>query len=207
MNSTYYAVLLALVLGVGCGESKEKTTPKAEPKVEAKKSEQVNELKRRAGENRFDHEIQQAAVAYGIAPALIKAVVWRESRFNPKARGSAGKIGLMQLREIAAREWAEANGVRGFQNEHLLNPHTNLLAGTWYLKKWRDRSPHPDDPLPFALAAYNAGPTKAREWARSDNSTGNFINRIDYPSTKEYVLTILQRQVEFQKMFDTKPTK
>jgi len=49
MNSTYYAALLALVLGVGCGGSKEKTTPnaqakakatpKAEPKVEAKRTE------------------------------------------------------------------------------------------------------------------------------------------------------------------------
>jgi hypothetical protein len=36
---TIYAVLLVLVLGVGCGGSKEKITPKAEPKIEAKKTE------------------------------------------------------------------------------------------------------------------------------------------------------------------------
>jgi len=34
----YYAVLLALVMGVGCGGDKEKATPKAEPKeAEVKK--------------------------------------------------------------------------------------------------------------------------------------------------------------------------
>jgi len=33
--STYYAVLLALVLGVGCGDGKEKAAPKAEAKVKA----------------------------------------------------------------------------------------------------------------------------------------------------------------------------
>lgn len=153
-------------------------------------------------ETRYDLQIHQAAAEYGMDPALIKAVVWRESRFNPQARGSAGEIGLMQLREIAAREWAEANGVRGFQNEHLLNPHTNLLAGTWYLKKWRDRSPHPDDPLPFALAAYNAGPTKAREWAQEVNGSEAFIEKIGYMSTKQYVKVVRQRRIEFQKSFD-----
>lgn len=153
-------------------------------------------------ESRFDREIHQAAVEHDMDPALIKAVVWRESRFNPEARGTSGEIGLMQLRELAAREWAEANGIRGFETEHLLNPRTNLLAGTWYLKKWCDRSPHPDDPLPFALAAYNAGPTKAREWAREVNGSSAFIEGIGYPATQQYVQTVRQRQVEFKESFD-----
>ena len=153
-------------------------------------------------ESRFDQQIHQVASKYGMDPALIKAVVWRESRFNPTALGSAGEIGLMQLREIAAREWAEVNGVRGFEIKHLLNPHTNLLAGTWYLRKWRDRSPYPDDPLPFALAAYNAGPTKAREWAREVNGSRAFIEKIGYLSTKQYVKVVRQRRMEFQKSFD-----
>jgi len=44
-----------------------------------------------------------------VEPALIKAVAWRESKFDTHARGRAGEIGLMQLREEAAQEWAMPN--------------------------------------------------------------------------------------------------
>src|SRR6266487_562064 len=83
--------------------------------------------------------------------ALVKAVVWRESRFNPNARGAAEEIGLMQLREEAAREWAEAEHVHGFAHEHCFDPVTNTLAGTFYLKKLLKRYRQADDPVPYAL--------------------------------------------------------
>ena len=152
-------------------------------------------------ENAFDAEIQQVAIAYGIAPELIKAVVWRESRFNPDARGSSDEYGLMQIQETAANEWAAAVKNNNFKPEHLLNPKTNLLAGAWYLSKWSNRSPHTDDPRPFALAAYNAGPTKAREWAKDTNSSVEFVERIDYPATKDYILSVQERTLHYHDSF------
>jgi len=53
-----------------------------------------------------DAVILAAAQRYGVDPALVKAVVWRESWFNPGARGKKEEIGLMQLRAAAAGEWA-----------------------------------------------------------------------------------------------------
>ena len=38
-----------------------------------------------------DNPIHFAAARYGVEPALVKAVVWQESRFNPSVRG--GGIG------------------------------------------------------------------------------------------------------------------
>ncbi len=146
-------------------------------------------------ERSFDAEIQRAADVNQIDPALIKAVVWRESRFDPNARGAAGEYGLMQIRETAAREWAEAVRNSNFQPEHLIDPQTNLLAGSWYLKKWHARAPHPDNPLPFALAAYNAGPGKTRQWAKDTNSSAEFLKRVNYPSTKDYILKV-QNQLQ-----------
>src|SRR5690348_7492907 len=81
-----------------------------------------------------DGPIRAAAQRYGLEPALVKAVVWRESRFNPNARGKVGEIGLMQLQEDAAREWADAERVQGFEHEQCFDPVTNTLAGAWYLK-------------------------------------------------------------------------
>ena len=48
------------------------------------------------------------------------------------------------------------------------------------------------------VAAYNAGPSRAVEWSRSDppgntQSGAEFINRIDIPSTRAYVISIMQR--------------
>src|SRR5689334_15337979 len=62
----------------------------------------------RRKESRYDEQILRVAQLYAIDPALVKAVVWRESRFNPRVRGRVGEIGLMQIRSLAAQEWAQA---------------------------------------------------------------------------------------------------
>src|SRR5207249_2472877 len=82
-----------------------------------------------------DKVIRAAARHYSLEPALVKAVVWRESNFNPHARGRAKEIGLMQLQETAAQEWADAEHIERFEHENCLDPATNTLAGTWYLRK------------------------------------------------------------------------
>ena len=76
-------------------------------------------------ESSQDGPILVAAQRYGLEPALVKAVVWQESRFNPNARGKVGEIGLMQIQEEAAREWAEAERVPSFEHEHCFDPATN----------------------------------------------------------------------------------
>jgi len=153
-------------------------------------------------ENSQDAVILAAAARYGVDAALVKAVVWKESWFNPNARGRSGEIGLMQIREDAAREWAKAERVRLFTHFQMLDPVKNTLAGTWYLRKWYWRYAKTDNPLPYALAAYNAGPTHAARWARQGAAATNsaaFIRQIDFPGTKQYVLSVLKRQQHYRK--------
>src|SRR5262245_60119303 len=45
---------------------------------------------------KFEPQINAAAKRYNVDPFLIKAVIWRETRFHPDRRGRAGEIGLMQ---------------------------------------------------------------------------------------------------------------
>src|SRR5437660_5608042 len=61
--------------------------------------------------------IRAAAERYGVERALVKAVVWRESKFNPTVHGRANEIGLMQLQEVAAQEWADAEHISSFVHE------------------------------------------------------------------------------------------
>ncbi len=153
-----------------------------------------------------DAPILAAARRYGVEPALVKAVVWRESRFNPARRGRAGEIGLMQLRTDAAGEWAAAEHVIGFTEGALFDPGTNTLAGAWYLEKLLKRYARTDDPLPYALADYNAGRSNVLKWKQglADTNILAFIDRIGCPGTKGYVRSIMRREDHYRPVFPPK---
>lgn len=147
-----------------------------------------------------DGPIRAAAARYGVDPAIVKAIVWRESRFDPWVRGSAGEIGLMQIREDAAQEWADAEKVDTFQHEHCFNPVTNTLAATWYLRKLLKRYARADDPLPYALADYNAGRGNVLKWISGAAATNSasFIRQIGFPGTRSYVTEVTRRAARYR---------
>ena len=151
-------------------------------------------------EHSQDGVIRAAATQYDMDPALVKAVVWRESRFNHKARGTAGELGLMQIREAAASEWAEAEGLSNFYHSHLIHAKSNVLAGTWYLQKLMGRYQHTDDPISYALADYNAGRSHVLEWNNGTAETNSalFIEQIEYPNTKAYVQAVKLRREKYR---------
>jgi soluble lytic murein transglycosylase len=150
-----------------------------------------------------DVPIRAAAQRYNLSPALIKAVVWRESRFHPGARGHAGEIGLMQLQETAAQEWADAEGLTQFQHEHCLDPATNTLAGAFYLRRLLRRYARTDNPMPYALADYNAGRGNVLKWLGGEAVTNSavFIDQIGFPTTRDYVKAVLKRCEHYERVF------
>ncbi len=139
--------------------------------------------------------ILAAARRYEVEPALIKAVVWRESRFDPHARGRAGEIGLMQIREAAAMDWAGAEHITPFGHEQLMSPLTNTLAGAWYLRKLLKRYAQTDNPMAYALADYNAGRNNVLRWNKDAAATNSvaFLEQIGFPGTRKYVKSVLGR--------------
>ncbi len=154
-------------------------------------------------EHSQDAAIRAAALRYGVDGALVKAVVWRESWFDPAARGKAGELGLMQIREPAAREWAEAEHLPDFQHAHLLDPGSNTLAGAWYLTKLLRRYPHTDDPVPYALADYNAGRGHVLRWNQGAAATNSqqFLAQMTFPGTRRYIETVVQRRAHYRDEF------
>jgi soluble lytic murein transglycosylase len=160
----------------------------------------VRELMNWRDYRRFDGVIIRVAGAHSLDPRLVKAVVWRESRFQSDMVGRNGERGLMQVSPIVAREWAAANGRSSLQPPELLEPELNLEIGAWYLAKamqrWNDRP----DAVPFALAEYNAGRSRVDRWIReaARKKAGPidsqiFEQNIDFPSTLQYIRTIMAR--------------
>jgi soluble lytic murein transglycosylase-like protein len=100
----------------------------------------------------LEEVILPAAEKYGVAPALVAAVIWAESSGDPNARSHRGARGLMQLMP----ETAEELGVI-----RILDPRENVEGGTRYLRQMLDA--HEGD-VSLALAAYNAGPEAVRRF-------------------------------------------
>ena len=155
--------------------------------------------------HRFDALIARQASIYRVDPDLVWSIIYEETYFSPWKNGKDGEIGLMQVTPTVGREWATETGMRELQNQMSSNPESvlrdperNIQIGCWYLEKIYEQFQDKPEAETRMVAAYNAGPSRAVEWSRSDQSgntqTGaEFINRIDIPSTRAYVISIMQR--------------
>jgi soluble lytic murein transglycosylase len=161
---------------------------------------------RSAREHSQDEVILAAAARHNVHPALIKAVIWRESWFNPSARGTSGEVGLMQIMEPTARDWAAAEKDRMFTHFQLFDPARNTLCGTWYLRRLLNRYRHTDNPMAYALAAYNAGPSHVTRWSKGEGATNSavMLRQMDFPGTRRYVEAIRERFDYYRNEFPPK---
>ena len=147
---------------------------------------------------RYDPLIYRVSAKNDIDPLLVKAIVWRESGFHPDKVGTSGERGLMQVTEIAAADWAKAEKVETFAPTDLFDPKTNLDVGVWYLKRALERWKGKDNPIPFALAEYNAGKSRVDRWISEtqrggDTTASELVNQMDFASTRKYVEDITHR--------------
>ncbi len=72
--------------------------------------------------------IARYASTYGVPVSLAHAVIRVESNYRPGARGSAGEVGLMQIKPATARGMGYSGSLKG-----LYNPETNIKYGMKYL--------------------------------------------------------------------------
>lgn len=154
-------------------------------------------LERRRDRSRFDTVIAEAAARNHISPHLVKAVIRKESDFNPTARGGHGEVGLMQITRGAATDWENANG-RVLRNLNMaLDPELNIEIGTWYLARALRRWKRYEDREVLALAEYNAGYGNMHKWAPEDPREPALEN-VEFASTRDYIAKVLVYRLEFE---------
>ena len=151
----------------------------------------------------YDQLIGDLSRKHGVDPLLIKAITWRESAFQNEKVGTSGERGLMQVSEIAASDWVKAMKIETFVPTDLFDPKTNLDAGSWYFRKALDRWKDKADPIPFALAEYNAGHARVERWIAdsgrgADATSADLLHAIDFPSTRKYIEDITARYRFYQ---------
>jgi soluble lytic murein transglycosylase len=128
---------------------------------------------------RYESIVRAHAKNYDLDPALLSAVIYTESRFDPDARSEAGAIGLMQLLPETARGIALRTGGAKFVVSDLSVPELNVRYGAWYLRHLLDR--YGDERT--ALAAYHAGQGNVDRWRQAGIG-------IQFPETRAYVAKV-----------------
>ena len=125
----------------------------------------------------YDHWIRAACRRYSLDPALVKAVIHAESKFDPLAVSPKGAVGLMQIDPVTAKEL-------GIKDP--FNPKHNIDGGVRYLKELLNTF---EGDQKLALAAYNAGPSQVHR----HNGVPPFKN------TKKYIKQVFRYLTYYQK--------
>jgi soluble lytic murein transglycosylase len=146
---------------------------------------------------RHDDIIRQQAEEKDLDPALVAAIIYEESRFQPRT-SPAGAEGLMQITPETASFIAENSGATTFVLDDLGNPQINISYGSFYLRYLIDRY---DGDERLAIAAYNAGGTNVDAWLAEAASDELDLEDIPFTETREYVADVEERRKEYEKNY------
>ncbi len=144
--------------------------------------------------------LEAGARSNGVDPFLLAGLIRQESEFNPGALSSAKAYGLTQVLPVTARQFARRAGVTRFSAQQLFQPATSLKIGSAVLRWMLDQN---GGKLEQTLAAYNAGPRRAAEWAswRTYREPAEFIESIPYNETREYVQAVLRNADVYRRLY------
>lgn len=137
----------------------------------------------------YRDDIRRVASRRGLSPFLVAGLIRQESLFEAEIESSAGAIGLMQILPATGHDLARDHDLRDFRTDDLRTPSVNLRLGTGYLTELVERF---DGTLAFALAAYNAGPSRMSRWSRRDyaRDLDVFLEGIPFRQTRHYVKAV-----------------
>ncbi len=144
--------------------------------------------------------IREQAAAKHLDPALIAAVIYAETKFEPR-ESSAGAEGLMQILPATAYYLAHLSGGSRFTASDLATPRVNIAYGSYYLRYLLD---HYNGNEMLAVAAYNGGLANVDHWVADAQGAGRPLTQreIPFPETREYVQRVLGTQRAYR---DTYP--
>jgi soluble lytic murein transglycosylase len=149
----------------------------------------------------YQDTIREQAADQHLDPALIAAVIYAETKFDPRA-SAAGAQGPMQIMPATAEFLARRSGATTFTVADLANPTINIAYGSYYLRYLLDR--YGGDKV-LALAAYNGGEANVDRWVAAARAEGRrlTVGEIPFPETRAYVLRVLQAQHDYRHTYAT----
>ena len=139
----------------------------------------------------------------GLDPAAVYGLIRQESRFVMDARSHVGAAGLMQVMPATARWTARKIGLTGFTPDQITDRETNIAIGTGYLKLVLDDF---EGSLALAAAAYNAGPSRARNWRNGPVlDAAIWAENVPFSETRDYVKKVLSNATIYAAVLTGQP--
>jgi soluble lytic murein transglycosylase len=143
-------------------------------------------------------------------PALVLAIIRQESEFDPAAVSSANAHGLMQLIPSTARAQAQREGMSYQRGALTTDPEYNMTLGAAHLAQLVDEF---GGSYVLAIAAYNAGSHRAREWIAdygdprsSSVDVVDWIELIPFSETRNYVQRVTENLQVYRHRLAGTPT-
>jgi len=139
--------------------------------------------------------------------ALLLAIAYKESHFNPSAQSHKGATGLLQLMPKAAADAAKRLDIPHTEQK-LFDPRHNLLLGSDHVSSLLDDFSHS---YLLVTAAYNAGPTPVGRWLQNFGDPHidpvDWIELIPYSETRNYVQRVLENVTNYRSNLHGTPKK
>jgi soluble lytic murein transglycosylase len=136
-------------------------------------------------------------------PAYVYGLIRQESRFVTDARSGVGASGLMQVMPATARWTAKKIGLVNFTADQINDRDTNIAIGTGYLKLVLDDF---GGSMPLAAAAYNAGPSRPRNWRNGPPlEAAIWAENVPFAETRDYVKKVLSNTTSYAALLTGQP--
>lgn len=137
---------------------------------------------------------------------MVHAIARQESEFDRTRRSHANAIGMMQLLRSTAREEAGILGVQYLSANLTEDPQYNIRLGDAHFARRMDLY---GGAYPLAIASYNAGPGRVRQWLnlngdprRGEIDWVTWIEKIPANfETRYYVMRVIGNAVTYSHMY------
>jgi soluble lytic murein transglycosylase len=133
-------------------------------------------------------------------PFLMAALIRQESEFDAKVTSPANARGLTQIEPTTGRELSRKLKIPKYTTAKLFQPSLNLQFGTYYLRLVTDQlGGHTE----AALAAYNAGMTRAKSWLTWGDfqEPAEFVETVPFTQTRGYIQAVLRNADAYRRIY------
>ena len=143
--------------------------------------------------------IKRYSNEHQLDPYVVAALIAQESTFTADVKSAANAYGLMQLLPSTGRQYAKMLHLPKFSLGMLTTAESNIKMGTAYFADLVKQF----GGLHFALATYNAGPSRIAKWiaAKPGLERDEFIDDIPFPETQNYVKRILGTAEDYRRLY------
>jgi len=150
-------------------------------------------------------ELERFSKQNGVDPFLVAALIRQESVFNPNAVSPANARGLTQILPSTGRELSRRLKLKSYSTARLFQPAVSLQFGSYYFKMLADSV---GGRFEAALAAYNAGLSRARAWSSwgEFREPAEFVETVPFSETRTYIQTVLRNADVYRRLYGESPS-